>query len=204
MEGTREQNARETDETATGGPERSALSNHRLAPVGLGNGLASGSAGHAGAVPAIPVFSGEILEAATMLRRCQCQVCGILFAVPLTLYSERATQSGSVHCPNGHPNAATADEADRSARGVIVELQQLRMENLQLRRTVSKLCPIAITPKELKRRATVLSERAETLRYGQVLCSYCGNKKRGQSALRNHLLRQHEEDLRLDPVEAFQ
>ena len=196
------QNAQETDETAPAGPGQSSL-NHGLAPVGTDLGLASGTAGHAIAVPAPILIPTGTLEAVTLLHVCQCGSCRILYAVPLVTYAQRVEQSAAIYCPNGHANVATPLGLNGRPAGMVEELQQLRCENLQFKRIIAKFGPAPLTPKQISRRAVILSEKQETLDYGQVLCPFCGQQKRHKHALRNHLYRQHLEDLKIEPAETF-
>ena len=196
------QNGQQTDETAPAGPGQSSL-DHGLAPVGTDLGLASGTAGHAIAVPAPILIPTGTLEAVTLLHICQCGSCGILYAVPLVTYAQRVEQSAAIYCPNGHSNVATPQRFNGTPAGMVEELQQLRCENLQFKRIVASFGPCVLTKKEISRRAVILSERQETLEYGHVLCPFCGQRKRHRNALRNHLYRQHLEDLKIEPAETF-
>ena len=149
-------------------------------------------------------ISGAKLEAVILLHLCQCGTCGVYYAAPLVLYTNLAANAGLIHCPNGHANTAAPIGAGGTPGGMAAELQQLRFEKAQHEQAAARFGPVAITLKELRRRARTLSELAEPLKYGQVICPYCGKRKQNQSSLRNHLYRQHEEDLRVESAEKFQ
>lgn len=137
-----------------------------------------------------------------------CAVCGVGFALPMALYLERVSTGAAIYCPNGHEHKATVDQdSPAGSRGhLLSELQQVRFDNLQLQRDLARyaVSPPPLDAKELKRRAGILSAHAEGVGIGGVICVLCGNEKRGRSALRNHLIRQHAEDLKLEPASRFE
>ena len=47
------------------------------------------------------------------LTTTDCCVCGVVFAMPQTMYNDRKNKGGSFYCPNGHPMHFTEPEVTK-------------------------------------------------------------------------------------------
>ena len=152
----------------------------------------------------------ESIDVLNRLRITSCPSCGIVFALPQHVWSQRLNDFSAIHCPNGDVIELRDTPESRENLAIIniellTEIAQTRHELVTARHEIARLPhppESPISEAELKRRIELTASRAPRLERGRPICIHCG-KTFAASGFRVHLKREHAETISTLPASCF-
>jgi hypothetical protein len=155
------------------------------------------------------VFAPAFIEIPTRLHLRECPDCGITFGLPLDLYLKRLAVKAAIYCPAGHLIELADDDAKpqnflEEMAHMLAQLRQATVDADQLRNTLARVPRLAAAPpseEEMQRRIKYLVNRAHHTIYGKNVCRFCEKVGANDASLRQHLKRDHLEEIaQLPPI----